>query len=163
LQTGTYIGRLQFISGNFIQNIFVTAHITPAPAQMTIVSGNNGSGPSGAVLPALRVAVAGADRNPLRGIQVTFSVTSGGASVSTTTAFTDSEGIASTVVTLPSSPGVAQIVASSGPLSVTFTVTAVNAPSLFSNAVLPLDIQSIHVFRPGSIILITGQNFSRWR
>jgi uncharacterized protein (TIGR03437 family) len=162
LQTGTYVGRLQFISGAFVQNVFITAHITPSPAEMTIVNGNNGSGPAGAVLPPLRVAVAGVDHSPLVGVQVTFSVTSGGASVSTHTAFTDNEGIASTVVTLPSSPGVAQIVASSGALSVTFTVTAVNAPSLLSNAVLDgVTFNPYMSPAPGSILLITGQNLSQ--
>jgi uncharacterized protein (TIGR03437 family) len=162
LQTGTYIGRLQFISGAFTQNIIITTHVTPAPTQMTIVSGNNGSGSAGAVLPPLRVAVAGADGNPLPGIQVTFSVASGGASLSVRTAFADNTGVASTVVTLPSNPGVSQIVASSGALSVTFTVTAAIAPSLLSNAVL--DGVTLNPYMspgPGSIILITGQDLSQ--
>src|SRR5262249_26379652 len=133
-----------------------------APAQMTIVSGNNASGSAGAVLPPLRVAVSGADGNPLPGIQVNFSVASGGASLSSRTAFADNAGIASTVVTLPSSAGVSQIVASSGPLSVTFTVTAVNAPSLLSNAVLDgVTFNPYMSPAPGSIISITGQNLSQ--
>ena len=161
LQIGTYVGRLQLISGAFIQNVFITAHVTPAPVQMTIISGNNASGPVGSVLPALQVAVLGADRNPLPGVEVTFSVTTGGGSVSTHTAFADNSGIASTVATLPATSGTMQVVASSGGLSVTFRLAAVNAPTLLSNAVVDgVTFNPYMSPAPGSIIAITGQNLS---
>jgi uncharacterized protein (TIGR03437 family) len=162
LQTGTYVGRLQFISGAFVQNVFVTAHITPAPAQITIVTGNNASGPAGSTLPALQVALVDADRNPLPGVQVSFSVTAGAGSVSARTAFTNNAGIAGTVVTLPSNPGVTQIAASSGGLSVTFTVRAVDAPSLLSNSVVDgVTFNPYMSLAPGSIISISGQTLSQ--
>jgi uncharacterized protein (TIGR03437 family) len=161
LQNGTYLGRLQFISGAFVQNIFITAHVTSAPAQMMIVGGNNASGVAGSVLPALQVMVLDGNQKPLAGIPVTFGVTTGGGSVSVRTAFTDNSGIASTVVTLPPNPGVFQLVAASGGLSVTFTVTAINAPSLLANSVVDgVTFNPYMSPAPGSIISISGQNLS---
>jgi uncharacterized protein (TIGR03437 family) len=162
LQTGTYLGRLQFISGAFVQNVFITLHVTAAPAQITIISGDNASGKVGAILPALQVLVVDANRNPLAGIPVSFTVTTGGGSVSTPIAFTDNLGVASTVVTLPPSPGVVQLIAASGGLSVTFSLTAVNAPSLLANAVLDgVTFNPYMSPAPGSIISIGGQNLSQ--
>src|SRR4029077_14190036 len=69
--------------------------------------------------------------------------------------------IASTVITLPPNPGVFQLVAASGGLSVTFTVTAINAPSLLANSVLDGVTFNAYMFpAPGSIISISGQNLS---
>jgi uncharacterized protein (TIGR03437 family) len=162
LQAGTYVGRLQFLSGAFVQNIFVTAHITPAPAQITIVNGNNAAGMPGSVLPALQVSVTDANQNPVTGIAVTFSVTTGGGSVSVPTAFTNNAGIATTVLTLPSSPGVVQVVASSGALSVTFTLTAVNAPSIAAASIVDgVTFNAYASLGPGSIVSIGGQNLAQ--
>ena len=161
LQTGLYVGRLQFISGLFVQNIFVTAHVTPAPAQIKIVSGNNTSGPVGSLLP-LQVAVFDGNQNPISGIAVNFAVTTGGGFVSARNVFTNNAGTASAVVTLPPNPGIVQLVATSGTLSVTFTVSAMNAPSLLANSVYDgVTFNAYSSLAPGSIVAIIGSNLSQ--
>ena len=161
LQTGTYLGRLQLISGAFIQNVFVTLHVTAAPAQIKIISGNNASGMVGAALPPLQVMVTDANQNPLYGIPVSFALTTGGGSVSPSMAFTDNAGIASTVVRLPSNTGVVQLIAASGALSVTFTLSAVKLPVLLPNAVVDgVTFNQYMSPAPGSIISVSGQNLS---
>ncbi len=75
--------------------------------------------------------------------------------------FTDNAGIAGTVVTLPLNTGVVQLVAASGTLSVTFTLTAVNVPLLLPNAVVDgVTFNPYMSPAPGSIISISGQNLS---
>jgi uncharacterized protein (TIGR03437 family) len=161
LHRGTYLGRLQFISGAFVQNIFITLHVTAAPAQITIVSGNNASGMTGSALPPLQVMVTDRNQNPLYGVPVSFTLTTGGGSVSVPMSFTDNAGIASTVVTLPPNPGVVQLVAASGALSVTFTLNAASTPSLPANAVIDgITFNQYMSPAPGSIISISGQNLS---
>src|SRR5262249_16261567 len=41
LQIGTHIGRLQLTSTFGVQTVVVVAHVTPAPAEMSIISGND--------------------------------------------------------------------------------------------------------------------------
>jgi hypothetical protein len=78
------------------------------------VSGDNQTGSVGTTLPdPLVVRVEDPDGNPLSGVTVNFAVTSGGGSVSPTSAVTNSSGQASTVLTLgsiPSGPNNAVIV-----------------------------------------------------
>src|ERR1051325_10483072 len=145
-----------------MQNILVTAHVTPAPAQLKIVSGNNASGTVGSVLPPLQVAVFDGNRNPISGIAVNFAVNTGGGFVSARTVFTNNAGLASTVLTLPPNPGTVQLVATSGGLSVTFTITATNAPSLLANSVYDgVTFNAYMSLAPGSIVSVIGNNLSQ--
>jgi len=162
LQPGTHLGRLQLISGSFVQTVFVVAHVTEAPAQMTIFSGNNALGNVGAALPPLQVVVSGANQNPLNGVPVNFAIVSGGGSISSRTAFTNAAGIAGTVLTLPPNRATVQVLATVADLSVTFTATAVDAPALLQDSIVDgVTFNSYAPLAPGSIILITGQNLAQ--
>jgi uncharacterized protein (TIGR03437 family) len=161
LQTGTYVGRLQLVSGNFIQNVFVTTHVTAAPAQISVVGGNNATAGTGTTVP-LQVLISDGNQSPLQGVPVSFAVTTGGGSISARTAFTNDAGIASAVLTLPANPGSVQIRATSGDLAVTFTVTAVNSPVLLADAVMDgVTFNAYTSLAPGSIVSITGQSLSQ--
>ncbi len=76
------------------------------PKTFVIVSGDDQQGLPGAALekPFVVEVLAPSD-NPLPGVQVTFSVTSGGGRLSTTTATTDSDGRAESILTLGPNPG----------------------------------------------------------
>jgi hypothetical protein len=96
-------------------------------SQIQIVSGNGQVQLVGQALPSpLVVKVVNSSGTPIGGAKVTFSVTSGAATVSPATATTDATGMASTQVTLGPSAGNVQINASvSGTtLVVAFVVTA---------------------------------------
>lgn len=82
---------------------------TTTPSALDIVSGNGQVGLIGFPLTVpLAVRVTGSG-TPVKGASVLFAVTNGAASVSPTTAITDSLGQAKTVVTLGSSPGTVAI------------------------------------------------------
>jgi len=100
---------------------------TPPSYSLTVVSGDGQTGPQGEALSQpLVVAVTDAQNNPAPGITVTFTVTAGAGTVTPTTVATDSAGQASTVFTLPPTPGASTISAgipSAG--TVSFTETAI--------------------------------------
>jgi len=101
-------------------------------SQIQIVSGNGQVQLVGQALPSpLVVKVVNGSGSPLAGATVTFSVASGSASVSPTTATTDAGGLAKTTVTLGSAAGNVQINASVNGTSlvVAFVVTAGNSSS----------------------------------
>lgn len=80
--------------------------VAGAPANMDIVQGNNASGVAGAASsPAPQVRVTDANGNNVSGASVTFSVLTGGGSVSPTPVTTDASGLASTTWTLGSAVG----------------------------------------------------------
>jgi hypothetical protein len=96
-------------------------------SQIQIVSGNGQVQLVGQALASpLVVKVVNSSGNPVQGATVTFSVASGSATLSPTSATTDATGQAKTTVTLGSSPGNVQINASVGGTSlvVAFVVTA---------------------------------------
>ena len=114
------------------------------------------------VLPPLQVAVFDGNQNAISGIAVNFAVTTGGGFVSARNVFTNNAGMASTVVTLPPNPGIVQLVATSGTLSVTFTLSAMNAPSLLANSVYDgVTFNAYSSLAPGSIVAIIGSNLSQ--
>ena len=161
LERGMYRGRIQMTAGSYVQNILVDMRVTPAPAYMTIVSGNNGFGGPGTALPPFQVMVTDAGQTPLPGITVTFSVSSGGGSLSFRSVVTNAAGIAGTVYTLPSNPGTTTIVATSGALSVTFTATAVPVPALLGEFVVDgVTFNNFASLGPGSIISISSRNLA---
>lgn len=161
LQIGSYRGRLQLISGAFVQTIPVEANVTVSPAQITIASGNNGIGAVGSALPPLQVMISDARQLPLQGVAVTFAIASGGGSLSARTVLTNAAGIAGTILTLPPNSGAVRVVATSGEISVTFAATAVSAPSLLADSVVDgVTFNSYTSLGPGSIIAIFGQNLA---
>ncbi len=164
LAIGTYLGRIQLTTGNFVQQIYVTLQVTTPPASISIVSGNNASGAGGTTLPPFVVSFSDPSGAPVPGVQVSFQISSsGGGSLSTTSTTTDSSGTARTTLTLPTTPGPVQVTASSGSFSVTFTATATVAvaPSLLSNNVVNgATFNSAIPPSPGTILAIMGANLA---
>ena len=111
-------------NSNYFRDIVFVAQV---PSTINKVSGDNQSGAAGTTLPnALVVQVKDGASNPSSGVTVNFAVTSGGGSVSPTSAVTDANGQASTVLKLGSTPSTTNIVTAtaSGIGSVTFSATA---------------------------------------
>lgn len=107
---------------------FTATATAGAASQMTILGGNNLTGPVGTTLATPHeVRITDATGNPVAGVTVTWSATGGG-SVAPSTSITNANGLASTTRTLGPTSGAQTTVASAtlagGPTSVTFTVTA---------------------------------------
>jgi uncharacterized protein (TIGR03437 family) len=93
---------------------------------MTIVNGNNQTATVGASFPqSLTVQINDSSNNPISGATVNFAVTAGNASVNPSSATTDSQGRAATVVTTTQNPGSIIVTASYSSVSTTFSLTAV--------------------------------------
>lgn len=161
LGIGTTQGILQLVSGSLWQNILVEAHVTASPAQIMIVSGNNATGFPGSRLPAMQILITDANQDPLPGVSVSFSITSGGGSLSARNVLTNSAGMASTVLTLPPNPGAVRMAATAGDLSVVFAANAVPPPALLADSVRNgVTLNSYTSLGPGSVISISGQNLA---
>jgi len=161
LRRGTYIGRLQLTSALGAQTVIVDAQITPTPAQMNITGGNNASGLPGTPVPPLQVRVLDENLAPLANVPVTFTITSGGGSLSARTVSTNASGDANVVLTLPQQPATVQVIAASGKLSVTFTAIALAAPSLLTDSIFDaVTFNSNTSFGPGTILAILGENLA---
>src|SRR6185436_1155806 len=79
----------------------------------------------------LRVRVLGSNSQPFRGATVTWTVTTGTATPASPTAVSDSQGFASTTVTLGGAPGAVAVQAAVANVTpVTFTATACDHPVL---------------------------------
>jgi adhesin/invasin len=101
-----------------------------APDAVTITGGNDQTGTVGQALDnPLEVRVTDSQNNPLSGVTVTWTPTSGGGSADPTTSQTNSSGIATTSWTLGSSPGAQSLDASVGGVAqaATFNATAEEA------------------------------------
>ncbi len=105
--------------------------VEPIPTQVVSVTGN---GQTAEVLFPLSIdpTVEVRDRlgSGLEGIQVAFSVKSGGGSVGTTSGLTRSDGRVSTAWTLGPTEGVQEITAAAAGISTTFSATAHPAPTV---------------------------------
>ena len=104
----------------------------PVPVLITADAGIGQSGPPGSVLPLpLSVLVTDAGGDPVGGIEVTWSVVSGGGTVSPSSSMTDADGVATTQFTLGPAEGVQQAQAQAAQLQgspVVFSATATAAP-----------------------------------
>lgn len=90
----------------------------PTPNTIVVSSGNNQVGPAGAALAeSLAVLVRDAAGDPLAGVNVTFSVTAGGGSVSPGSRQSDASGIAKTRFTLGPNAGTQTVNATAGSLA----------------------------------------------
>ena len=100
--------------------------VSPVPSRIVVVSGNNQSGSTGTQLALpLVVQVLAADARGVGGVTVQFATTGGG-SVSPTSAVTDTLGLAQTLATLSATAGTNSFTASVGALaSASFTATGV--------------------------------------
>jgi hypothetical protein len=100
--------------------------VLPGPATaMTIVSGNSQKAAAGTTLPTkLTAKVVDQYNNGIPGLSVTFSDGGVGGVITTSPAITDAQGRAIVSYTLPQTPQMVHVTASSGVGSVVFTVTA---------------------------------------
>lgn len=163
LDPGTYLGRIRLTTISQTQDILITLQVAVGAAHLTVASGNNAVGPAGSVLPPLVVRMVGPDGAPITGAAVSFAITSGGGLLSTRSAVTDTDGRASTVLTLPNAAGDVRVLATSGASSVTFTATVVQPmlPGLVSGAAVNgASFNRGAALAPGTIISIFGANLA---
>jgi uncharacterized protein (TIGR03437 family) len=98
------------------------------PTLLTLQSGDAQSGPPGKLVP-VAVKVADANGIPVAQVPITFSVTSGTATIAKPTVQTGADGVATAVVTLGASVGSVKISAvGSGLTAVTFNLTITTPP-----------------------------------
>lgn len=118
--------QLKAIVGSSFEFPGITLNVLPGdPVPPVIVSGNNQSGKTGAILPSPLVArLVDAGGNPLPGTSVVWSVSNPSAlSLIETVSTADSNGRVSTRVRLGNIAGTFQVTVRAGNLSATFTVT----------------------------------------
>ena len=111
-----------------------TAEGVLIPKTFVIISGENQQGLPGAPLVnPFVVEVLDLSDNPLPGVQVTFTVSSGGGRLSTTTATTDSDGRAENTLTLGPNPGANTVTVSVVGIQeeMTFTAEGIRTPKAF--------------------------------
>jgi hypothetical protein len=136
----------------------VTFRATPSPgnpASVAVASGNNQSrGPGTELAEPIAALVADAFGNPVPGVQVAWSVTAGGGTVTPAASVTDASGIARATWTLGQSVGghAAQAAVTGLTTVAAFAAQAVPAPTITEITPSPVV--------PGAIATITGTNFS---
>ena len=113
-----------------LEPVVFTATGDAIPQTLAKVSGDAQKGPPGAALAApFVVSVRDQSGTGFAGAAVTFAVTAGGGTLSTTTATTDTEGHASATLTLGNDPGTHTVEATvAGLAPVTFTAVAEATP-----------------------------------
>jgi hypothetical protein len=118
---------------------FTATALAGAAAQLAKASGDGQAGPPGAILGApLAVRVRDQYGNALAGDSVTWTVTSGGGSLSAPVTVSDGAGLATVHYTLGDSAGVNTVTAAvTGVLPVTFTATAVAQAVLVAQVPIP--------------------------
>ena len=117
---------------------------SPTPTSLSILSGDNQEGLTGEPLTnPLVTEVRDQHGDPMEGVTVTFTLTAGDGSLSTTTAITDPDGQAESTLTLGSDPGTNTVQVSVGGIDGTVTFSA--------EAALPPPI-------PTSLSIISGDN-----
>jgi uncharacterized protein (TIGR03437 family) len=155
-------------------DLIVRKLVYNSPVGLSIVSGNNQSGPAGMALPSpLTVVVNGRGGAGVAGATVNFSVTSGAATVSPLSATADNNGMAQVNVTpgpLGSGTGsviVSASVAGSNVTPVSFTLFAtqpnpnclIPAPAITSVRSLG-DFGGLPSFASGSLLEVKGSNLA---
>ena len=119
----------------------------PEPRKLFIVSGYDQTGITGEPLAepfVVRVRDREQDNKPLEGVKVTFTVLTGGGSLSTTTAITDQDGLAKTTLTLGNEAGTNTVEARAEGVSkgVTFSAEAtLSSPTPTSLSIISGDNQ----------------------
>lgn len=105
---------------------FTATAVAGAATQIAIVTGNSQSAAAGTALPvALAVRLTDGFGNPVSGVGVTFTPSTGSGSTTTSAATTDASGLASAGSwTLGTAAGIQSIDAKGGTLSATFSATA---------------------------------------
>jgi hypothetical protein len=117
------------LAGSPIAFTAIGSAISVGPAaNLVSVSGNGQTGATGQPLTnAFVVKVTDASGKPVPGANITFAVTAGAGTLNATSATSDSQGLASTILTLGPSAGTNTVTASSGTLAgspIVFSATA---------------------------------------
>jgi hypothetical protein len=121
-----------FFTATWELSLGSTVPVAPPPTQsgpsnLVMISGNAQTGNSGAALNPFIVAVTDPRGNAVSGAGVVFAITSGGGTLSSAQATTDTSGRAETTLTLGAAAGTTTVTATSAGLSgspVTFSATA---------------------------------------
>ncbi len=135
------------------------------PGGLNVVSGNNQSALTGAQFSqALVVQALDNQKNPVPGVSVSFTVTSGNATLSAPSATTDNNGNATVMVTAGNTAGPIVVTASYATFTAAFTLTStppgpgniafLNGASFVQNGASPGSVT------PGEILTITGVNLT---
>jgi uncharacterized protein (TIGR03437 family) len=141
--------------------------VPQTPATLAIALGNNASGPPGTIA-RIVVQVTDGSSKPVGGVLVNFTVSSGSATLSASSASTAGDGTAAVQVTLGPTQGPVSIsAASAGLTSVSFSmiVTAppvvTPVPTIKAGGVTGagLSVPAIQALSPGGIGTVQGQNF----
>ena len=136
-----------------VSETFEATVISP-PKEIEIIAGDNQTGPAGGTLGRpFVVEVRDADRNPMPGVTVNFTVTSGGGSLNPETTRTNQNGRAWSLLTLGNSPGTNTVTVSALGLAETVTFHAVGKLPEF-NLSLTAGLNLIHV--PLKVTTIDG-------
>ena len=157
-----------YVSDFFNDRIRKLAPQPIIPAALSIVSGNNQQGNTGAVLSApLMIKVTDRNGAGLAGVLINFTVTPGtGATLSLPQAITLNDGTAQTGVTLGSTAGTVTVTASaSGVSSVSFSLTVttpIAPPSISSGGVVSagLSTPTVSALSVNSIATVFGNQFA---
>jgi hypothetical protein len=132
-------GKTGLTAANFSVKAFSSSGSGISITNLSSVSGNGQSGTAGQRLAnPFTVQVTGAGGAPVSGITVTFAVVSGGGTLSAINVSTDSQGLASSVLTLGATAGANIVSATSGTTTgspVTFSATSTIAASPAANLV----------------------------
>ena len=155
-----------FSAGGIVRKLVLNS-----PSGLAIADGNNQTAPAGSALPKpLKVIVNGRGGIAVPGVTVSFSVTSGTATLSASSVQTDSSGSAAVGVTLGSAAGnvvITAVIAGSTLAPVQFTVTAtslnpnctVGVPVITSVKSLG-DFGGFSTFGAGSWLEVKGSNLA---
>ena len=126
MRSGSYV--ITYVSNIDSSTFTDTANFTAPVAYVQLTSGSNQSANTGTALPQpIKVQVSDASGNPIPGVTVTWTITGSGGTFSPT--ITDSNGIASTTLTLGSIPGVYNVSVSAGSVFSTDTIQENALPS----------------------------------
>jgi adhesin/invasin len=121
----------------------LSANVTLPPAAIVLVSGANQRGTVGAALASSAVVQVNAtDGAPIAGVGVTFAAPIGG-SVGTTTATTDANGQASTTMTLATTTGTQQFLATAAGFNVAIPATAIAGAASPTTSTITPSVASI--------------------
>ena len=140
-----------------------TVSVTPrTPTSITKTSGTQGTAGS-----AIRVSVEVQDEQGLgfAGVPVTFTVTAGGGTLSSSNVVTDGTGAAGTTFTLGATPGknILSVSAAEVPQPISFTITAIDANTL---VVIPDDNLRTKIVetlgKPHGVDLTAGDMLALW-
>ena len=163
LAPGSYNGTIT-LSALEATDVVIPVALTVVLGPSTQLQAAGGDAQTGAVGKALSnplvVQVTGSGGAPLTGVPVAFAVTSGAATLSASSVSTASDGTASVMVTLGSSPGAVTVTATvAGLPSVQFRLTAVLPPTVATGGVVNA-ASNQPLLAPGALATVYGANFS---